>query len=205
MRPQSSKPGRLILPASPKPIFDARYGHLTPIAQALAFTQQKVSQQNAGANQGMVVDSNGNCTEVYGANLNQVVTIGSTATTGGPTGKPGVLITTGIAQGVAGRAVVYSGSSGAPRTIPTGKIDLTAGSTAATLESPVYTGTFLSGLLIGAANVTDPSSGLATPAITPGTTISSISGTGPWSIVLSAPAVESGHVYCAAATFQLIT
>lgn len=193
------------MPASPKPIFDARYGHLTPVAQALQFTQQKVAQQGAGANQGMVVDANGNCTEVYGANLNQVVTIGSTATTGGPSGKPGVLITTGIAQGVGGRAVVYSGTSLNPRTIPTGKIDLTQGSTAATLESPTYTGTFVSGLLIGAANVTDPSSGLAKPAIVPGTTISSISGTGPWSIVLSAPAAESGSVYCAAAIFQLLT
>lgn len=189
------------MPASPKPIFDARYGHLTPIAQALQFTQQKVAQQNAGANQGMIVDSNGNCTEVYGANLNQVVTIGSTAATGGPSGKPGVSITTGIAQGVGGRAVVYSGTSLSPRTIPTGTITLTRGSMSATLVSTL-TGTFVNGLLIGAANVTDPSSGLATPAITPGTTMT-IFGT---AITLSAPAVESGTgLYCAAATFQLLT
>lgn len=189
------------MPANPKPAVDPRYGHqATGIVQALQATQARLMQVIAGQNQAVLTDGQGNCTEVSGANLFQIVFIGAVPGPSGSGGRPGVQITTGIAQGVAGRAVVYSGTALAPRTIPTGTIALTKGSTAATLASTI-TGVFVNGLLIGAMDPSDPASGLAAPAITPGTTMT-ISGT---AVTLSQGALESGTFYCAAATFQLLS
>lgn len=148
-------------------------------------TQQNVAQMS-GRNQGIVVDQYGNALEIYGSNLDQVVTLGAAFTI------PGVLIWTGFGPGSAGRAVI--------NVFVTGTITLTKGSTAATAS----TSSFGNGLPIGAADVTDPTTGFATPAITPGTTVAS--GGGTTSLVLSQAAAESGTgLLCIQASWSLLS
>lgn len=151
---------------------------------AIKGTQRAVNGLASGAPAGWVVDQWGNVTELSGANLNQVVTIGAAYQ------QAGVRVSTGIASGTAGRAVL----SGPAITTVT----LTKGSTSATVGA--VTGASLAiGQVIGAALVNDPTSGTPTSAITPGTTISNVVGT---AVTLSQAAAESGtSLYCAAARF----
>lgn len=154
---------------------------------ALTSLQQQVNQLTAGSTQGNLLDGAGNTIEVAGTNLSQTVTIGAAA---GPSGNAGVMVGTGLTG--AGRAFQQG--------LVTGRINLTAGSLSATLTTSP-TG-WLGGMVIGAADVTDPSSGTATPAIVPGTTISLASGT---AITLSQPAAESGTgLYCAACFWRTL-
>jgi hypothetical protein len=154
--------------------------------QAIKTNQQRVNALTAGAQATNVTDQYGNTIQVTGPSLNQVVTIGASH------GVAGVQVWTGIAAGTAGIAVL-SGPS-----ITT--VSLTKGSLSATVGS--VTGAALAvGDVIGAANVSDPSSGIAESAIAPGTTIDTVSGS---SITLSQGAMESGTgLYCAAAKFIL--
>ena len=157
------------------------------IFQKMQHMGMSVGSLVANRGQGNVVDQYGNTTEVAGTNLSQIVTIGAAFQ------RAGVQVGTGIASGTSGRA--YQAN------LATGTITVTKGSTAATLVSTTH-GTFTSGQVIGAADVNDPSSGIATPAITPGTTFT-ISGT---SVTLSQNAAESGTaLYCAACNFTLYT
>lgn len=176
------------MPGYPKPV--GSNAGLPPIWNATMQGIQHAQRMNAalaaGATQGLLPDQWGNATEVYGSNLDQEVTIGATH------GNAGVLVRTGIAAGTSGRAVL----SGPAITT----ITLTKGNTSATVGT-VSGASLAAGQVIGAANVNDPSSGTATPAITPGTTISAVSGT---SVTLSQNAAESGtSLYCAAARFIL--
>jgi hypothetical protein len=171
----------------PKPVVDPRFGPAwTPMLQAAQAAKQQTSALNSGAPQSNLLDQWGNTIQVQGSNLAQTVTIGASH------GVSGVLVSTGIASGTAGLAV----QSGPAITT----ITLTQGSTAATVGT--VTGASLAvGQVIGAADVSDPSSGTPTPAITPGTTIAAVSGT---SVTLSQGAAESGTaLYCAAARFIL--
>lgn len=172
------------MPGTPKPTIDSRYGsHWTPVVQALHFGQSQQNQANAARPQGSILDQYGNTVELWGSNLSQNVTIGASF------GSPGVQVETGIASGVAGRAYQQS--------LATGNITTTQGSTSATLTH-VDSGTFANGMVIGAANVSDPMLGTPTPAIVPGTTMT-VSGT---SITLSQNAAESGTaLFCAACYF----
>lgn len=174
------------MPGTPKPIVDPRFGAFqTTMIQAAQRQQVQAAALAAGATQGNLVDPYGNTVEVSGTNLNQTVTIGAAHA------QPGVLVGTGIANGITGRAI----QSG----LATGTITVTQGSTSATLNSTTA-GVFGGNTVIGAANVTDPGSGLATSAIIPGTTYT-ISGT---SITLSQAAAESGSgIYCAACAFMV--
>lgn len=171
----------------PKPVVDPRFGPAwTPIIQGQQSQKQQAAALNSGATQGNLLDQWGNTIQVSGSNLNQIVTIGASH------GISGVQVGTGIQSGTAGLAV----QSGPAITT----ITLTAGSTAATVGT--VTGASLAvGQVIGAANVSDPSSGTPTPALTPGTTIATLSGS---SVTLSQPAAESGTaLYCAASRFIL--
>lgn len=174
------------MPGTPKPIVDPRMGsHWTAIMAAIQRNGQQASNLNAGSTQGQIVDSYGNVIELYGSDLAQQVTIGASQ------GVAGVQVTTGLANGIAGRAV-QSGPA-------TTTITLTKGSTAATVGA--VAGLLSMGQVIGAANVSDPSTGTPTPAIVPGTTIAVVSGT---SVTLSQGAAESGTgLYCATARFVL--
>lgn len=174
------------MPGTPEPTGRGPNG-LPPfvwaLVQAVRNQGMSISQLVAGATAGVIPDQYGNAVEVAGTNLNQVVTIGASH------GQAGVQVATGIASGTAGRVKQSS--------LHTTTVTLTKGSTSATLAVSGAA----NGQVIGAANVTDPSSGVATPAITPGTTVSS--GGGTTSIVLSQAAAESGTgLFCAACTFS---
>jgi hypothetical protein len=171
----------------PKPVVDPRFGPAwTPMLQAAQAAKQQTMALNSGAPQGNLLDQWGNTIQVQGSNLAQTVTIGASH------GVGGVLVSTGIPTGTSG-LVVQSGPA-----ITT--ITLTAGSTAATVGTVTGAGLAV-GQVIGAADVSDPSSGTPTPAIQPGTTIAAVSGT---SVTLSQDAVEAGtSLYCAAARFVL--
>lgn len=154
------------------------------ILQALQQHSQQIAALYAGSTQGNLIDGYGNTIEVAGTNISQVVTIGASF------GQAGVLVGTTLTG--AGRAT--------QRGLVTTTITTFAGSMAATVAS----GSGLSmGMAIGAADVSDPSSGVATPAIVPGTTISSITGT---SVTLSQNAAESGTgLFCAACKWELLS
>lgn len=175
------------MPGTPQPVGIGPNG-LPPFwnafLQATQGNQMAVNGLASGSSAGWVTDLNGNVTELYGANLNQVVTIAAAHL------QAGVQVATGIPNGTAGHAV----QSGPAITT----ITLTKGSASATVGA--VTGAGLSaGQVIGAALVNDPTTGTPTPAITPGTTISTVSGT---SVTLSQNAAESGtSLYCAAARF----
>ncbi len=156
------------------------------VFQAIRGLQEGTNGLAGGAPAGWVTDQFGNVTELSGANLNQVVTIGAAYR------QAGVLVSTGLPAGTAGRAV-FSGPA-----ITT--INLTKGSTSATVGT--VTGASLAqGQVIGAALVTDATTGTPTPAITPGTTIASVSGS---SVTLSQVAAESGTgLYAVAGRFIL--
>lgn len=171
------------MPRIPQPVGQA--GGLpawwVAVIQAIKLTQQQVANLTAGATQGNLLDGNGNTVEIAGTNLSQTVTIGAAYQ------QPGVQVGTNLTG--AGRAKQTS--------LATGTVNVTKGSTSATLASTT-SGTFTSGQVIGAANVSDPSSGVATPAITPGTTFT-ISGS---AITLSQPAAETGTgLYAASCNF----
>lgn len=171
------------MPGTPRPVVDPRFGPAwTPILQAAQNAKQQTMALNSGAQSINIVDQYGNTLEIAGSNLNQIITRGAAFM------QPGVLLGTGFSSGTAGRAAVHT------ELITT--VTLTAGSTAATLGSAA-----LGTLPIGAADVSDPSTGLATPAIVPGTNAIA---TGSTSITLSHPAAESGSgLYCVLAAWDL--
>lgn len=175
------------MPGTPPPLVNPSMGpHWTAVLAAIQSLQQQVQALTAGATQFTIPDAYGNTTIVVGTNLAQNVTIGASH------GQPGVQAGTGIAAGTAGLAFQQG--------LATGTITTTQGSTAATLNSTI-SGTFTSGQVIGAADVSDPSSGVATPAIVPGTAFT-ISGA---TVTLSQPAAESAAgIFCAAAFFQTL-
>lgn len=175
------------MPGTPSPLIDPSMGpHWTAVLAAIQSLQQQVQALTAGATQFTIPDAYGNTMVIVGTNLAQNVTIGASH------GQPGVQVATGIAAGTAGLAFQQA--------LATGTITTTQGSTAATLNSTI-SGTFTSGQVIGAADVSDPRSGVATPAIIPGTTFT-ISGT---AVTLSQPAAESGTgIFCASASFQTL-
>lgn len=178
------------MPATPAPVIDPRWGpHWSAVLQAMQAMQQQINQLTAGSTQGNLLDGAGNTVEVAGTNLSQVVTIGAVSGAGSDA-SPGVMVGTGLTG--AGRAFQQG--------LVTGLINLTAGSTAATLTtSPTN---WLAGMVIGAADVTDPTSGTATPAIVPGTTITVASGT---ALTLSQAAAETGTgLYCAACYWRTL-
>jgi hypothetical protein len=174
------------MPGTPKPVVDPRFGPAwTPVLQNAQANKQQAAALNSGAAQGNLLDQYGNTIQVSGSDLNQIVTIGATF------GQSGVQVSTGLPSGTAGLAV-QSGPT-------TTTITLTQGSIAATVGA--VAGALAVGQVIGAANVSDPSSGTATPAITPGTTIAAVSGS---SVTLSQGAAESGtSLFCAASRFIL--
>ena len=189
------------MPAVPDPVVGQLGAFWSGVFAAIRGNANQTSALTAGSIAGIIPDPNGNTFEVYGPNLLQTAVIGAKH------GTPGVQVLTNLgsaAAPVSGRAIQSQvSSSPTPSQVGcvTTTVTLTQGSTAATLASG--TG-FVNGMVIGAANVTDPSNGTATPAIVPGTTISS--GGGTTSITLSQAAAESGSgLYCAACFFVLVT
>lgn len=171
------------MPATPSPV--GSKGPLNPWWNAIISTLQQlqtdVTALQGGAQQTVTVDQYGNAIIVSGQ-LNQVVTIGASF------GQAGVLVGTNLPA---------ANNPNAGLVAQTGLVTTTITTTKGSASATVGSGTGLqSGMVIGAADVTDPTSGVATSAITPGTTISSISGT---SVTLSENAAESGSgLYCAA-------
>lgn len=145
-----------------------------------------------GARQTNIIDRDGNTIIVIGQLL-QTVTIGA-SNTGTPIA--GVTVQTILnlppaGQPLVGIAVQYG--------LATGTMTFTQGSSTATLVSTTSSNTFTVGQAIGAALVTDPTTGVATSAVQLGTTISGIPGLGV--ITLSQPAAESGTGLYTAAAF----
>ena len=187
------------MPGSPQPV--GQNGSLGPwwnaVISALTSLQQQVASLKGGATQGPnIVDMFGNTVEVSGTNVDQTVTIGASH------GQAGVQVMTAIgtpAAPIAGRAIAQNAAADVtkPPWVTT-TITLTKGSTTGTVASA--TG-LANGMVIGAANVSDPSTGIATPAIVPGTTFT-ISGT---TVTLSQAAAESGSgLFCAACFWRLV-
>ncbi len=178
------------MPLVPQPAGDANgLPHFwSAFIQNAAATTRQAQQLVQGAQQTNVTDGWGNVTAISGR-IAEVVTIGAGHN------QPGVLVATPYAasSGTTG-LLVQVGST------VTTLISTTAGSISTTVSSA--TG-LASGMAIGAADVSDPESGMAEPCITPGTTIASITGT---SVVLSQAAVETGKgVYCAACSWSQVT
>ena len=175
------------MPGTPAPV-----GHRGPldawwaaILGGLESQASRIAALESGSTQGNLVDGSGNTIEVAGTNLAQTVVIGANLYASPATA--GVQVGTGLTG--SGRAKQAN--------LATGTLTTTKGSTAATLVSTA-SGTFTNGQVIGAANVSDPSTGIATPAIVPGTTFT-ISGA---AVTLSQAAAESGTaLYCAACNF----
>ncbi len=162
-------------PDGPMPTF------ISSMLQSIKNLQKQVSGLTQGAQQTNIVDQYGNTLLVVGQ-LNQTVTIGAAQ------GQAGVQV--GTALPASGKPNV---GLAIQQSLVTTTITTTSGSTSATVASATGLGL---GMVIGAANVNDPTSGTPTPAITPGTTISAISGT---TVTLSQNAAETGtSLYCAA-------
>lgn len=196
------------MPGTPRPVIDPRFGTWTPIIDSIKNQQQKASGLASGSQNENVTDEYGNTTGILGQ-LNQIITIGATF------GQAGVQIATFLGW----RGQVASGDS---RSHPTagiagvgiqgwGTMTLTAGSTTATnvaIDSPGGTLSVPPAYIIGAADVSDPSSGVATPAIPYYTTIQGITGpiSGLYTFTLSNPAAESGTgLYWTCCTVDLFT
>lgn len=168
------------MPATPNPMVGPLGPVWTPILQAAQAQKQKSANLAAASQQGGVWDQYQNCVELWGSNLQQVVTIGAGSLTGG-----GVQVGTGLANGTAGRCTRQNQV--------VASVALTAGSTSATISSP--SGAFVAGMVIGSVTAK------GADAITPGTTISSVSGS---TLALSQAAVVSGSgLLCAAANFVM--
>jgi hypothetical protein len=177
-----------LMPGTPKPVADPRFGpHWSAVLQAIQANTARTAAQASSPTRGNVFDQYGNTVELSGANLNQIVTIGAVW------GQAGVQVSTGLANGSAGRA--------RQENLATGTVTLETGTNVATVDATV-SGTFAIGQVIGAADVSDPTSGLATASIVPGTVIGSVSGA---TLTLTPPSghtdavAESGTgLYCAA-------
>jgi hypothetical protein len=179
------------MPGTPLPVAGPLGPWWTATLTAIQTLQQQAKALKASQATANITDAYGNTIELSGTNLSQIVTIGASFGQAGVQVGTNLPLSAGIPQ--SGRAKQTN--------LATGTITTTAGSTAATLISTA-SGTFTSGQVIGAANVSDPSSGIATPAITPGTTFT-ISGA---AVTLSQNAAESGTaIFCAAANFTRIS
>lgn len=158
----------------------------TAVLGEISALKRQVAALTSGAGAGIITDAYGNAMVVQGTNIGQIVTVGATH------GQAGVQVGTGL-----GSPSAPTAGLGVQQGLVTTTIATTAGSVTATVASSAGMST---GMSIGAANVSDPSSGTATPAIVPGTTISGISGT---TITLSQNAAETGSaLYCAAVFFR---
>lgn len=189
------------MPGTPKPIIRPGFSpHWTTVIQGLEFGAMAQNMSNAGRNQGNVLDRYGNTTGLNGTDLNQTVTIGAgwlTSPLGPYPDGPLAGVTVGTGLTGSGFAVQQN--------LATGLITTTAGSTSGSITT-VHSGTFAANQMIGAADIADPTLGTPVPAIAPGTYISSITGSGPYSVTLSQKAVESGtQLFCAAAVFSQLT
>jgi hypothetical protein len=173
------------MPYPPAPV--GNNGPINPfwnaIFQKMHSQGQGLAAVTQGAQQTITVDHYGNAIVILGQ-VNQTVTIGATH------GQAGVQVGTGLPAGGAPNASLV-----VQRGLVTTTITTTEGNSSATVDSAVG---MVAGMVIGAADVSDPSSGIATPAITPGTTIAGVSGT---TITLSQDAAESGTAIACAACF----
>lgn len=185
------------MPGTPKPVVDPRFGPAwTPIIQGQQANKQQAAALNSGAQNTNIVDGLGNAIIIVGQ-VNQVVTVGAVY------GQPGVQVGTGFpipgddprVSPTAGFVANFSNS------FCWGTVTTTAGSNSCSFTiDPASPGTPGTGrqAQIGAANVSDPSLGTPTPAITPGTYVNAVSG-GPsvYTVTLSQNAAETGSgLYC---------
>lgn len=185
------------MPGTPKPVIDPRFGTAwTPIIQNAQTQKQQAAALNSGAQSTNILDAYGNAVFLLGQ-LNQVVTEGATF------GQAGVLVGTGFPKSGSDPRVNPNAGIIGRKDIFWGTATITAGSTscafAADGASPVLSlSDSGSTTQIGAANVSDPSTGTATPAIAPGTYVNTISGTSPnFTLTLSQNAQETGSgLYC---------
>jgi hypothetical protein len=178
------------MPSVPAPIGRSAAGGpwWTAVLGQITAMQQQLNQLTQGAQQTNTVDQYGN-TQAISGQLNQVVTIGASH------GNAGVQVGTGLPAAGGSNAGLASQHS-----LVIGTLTVVANSTAATVAS-VASGAFAANMMIGAATVKDPSTGIATPALTPGTYIKTISGT---NVVLSQVAAESGTALYAAACLWVL-
>jgi hypothetical protein len=161
------------------------------VLQTMQQMQADIKALQSGQQNTLITDSNGNATVIIGQ-LSQTVTIGAIS------GQAGVQVMTNLGDPSSGQQTAGLAFA---QDVATGTITTTEGSFTATLDSTT-TGTFTNGMVIGAADVSDPSSGTATPAIVPGTTFT-ISGS---AITLNKAASESGTgIYCAACFWRLLS
>lgn len=194
------------MPGTPKPVIDPRFGPAwTPIIQNAQAQKQQAAALNSGSQNTNLTDGFGNTTVIIGQITGQIITIGATA------GVAGVTIQTpvfnfavqdprlhhmmgimGIQVGIFGTINTTSGSGTATCTV-TGALGGT---------SPDFT-TYNT---IGAADVSDPSTGTATPALPYGTTVNGFSGTYPnYTLTLTENAQETGSgLYFATCAFTTI-
>ncbi len=174
------------MPSVPAPIGRSTAGGpwWTAILGQITAQQGQINQLQQGAQQTNTVDQYGNTTLISGQ-LNQVVTIGASH------GVAGVQVGTGLPVTATGSTAGLASQ----HALVVGAITVVAGSTAATIVSG------LAGIAvnqqIGAADVSDPKTGIATPAIFPGTYVKTLPGGS--ALTLSQPAAESGTALLAAA------
>lgn len=195
------------MPATPDPV--GQRGPYGPLWNALiggiSNAQGQADSQRSGALQGNYVDDYGNTVMIIGQLTGQIITIGAAFQ------QPGVTIQT----------PTYNFAVNDPRLHHTvglvtidvdawGTIDLTAGSDVGTVviagsaEGPGVNPDFGVYKWIGAANVSDPSTGTATPALPYGTSVGGYTGTYPnYTLTLSQNAQETGTgLYFATCVFN---
>jgi hypothetical protein len=161
------------MPGTPRPVVDPRFG---PAWTPIVQNAQATKQQAA-------------------ALADQIIIIGASFM------QPGVQVQATLSFCNAG---MLGQLAGEPFTYSSGLLSVTQGATSATASTNNgFGGGVEGGMVIGAANVSDPSTGIATPAITPGTTVTGVTGSGPWTIGLSEPAAETGTDIYWAACFWL--
>jgi hypothetical protein len=183
------------MPGTPRPVVDPRFGPAwTPIVQNAQATKQQAAALAGGAQSTNIVDQYGNTVVIMGQ-LDQIIIIGASFM------QPGVQVQATLSFCNAG---MLGQLAGEPFTYSSGLLSVTQGATSATASTNNgFGGGVEGGMVIGAANVSDPSTGIATPAITPGTTVTGVTGSGPWTIGLSEPAAETGTDIYWAACFWL--
>lgn len=195
------------MPATPDPVGNnGPYGpHWNAIIGGIRAAQQQANANRAGALNMNIPDLYGNTTMIIGQITGQVITIGAAYQ------QPGVRVQTPVFNFAVNDTRLHP-TTGimAVNTIMFGTINLTAGSNSATctVTSPsAFVNWGPPAPTIGAANVSDPSTGIATPAIPYGTTATTTGGSYPnYTLTLSQNAEESGSgLYFTACTFDTFT